>query len=49
MDNERTYCPVCGHDFYDEVRDEQDCPNCGTKEITREELISDDDDYAWCY
>jgi hypothetical protein len=45
----RDCCPICGHQFQ-EVQDVNVCPteHYGEQEFTRDELISEDDDYAWC-
>lgn len=43
-------CPICGYQF-DEVLDINICPTLhyGENNFTPDELITDDDDYAWCY
>lgn len=49
MTTERDRCPICGHQFV-EVKDVNVCPteHGGQQEFAREELIGEDDDYAWC-
>jgi rubredoxin len=45
----RNRCPICGHEF-DEVKAVNVCPTIhyGEQEFTPDDLITDDDDYAWC-
>lgn len=45
----KNVCPICGHEFY-EVKELNVCKHHGpwTEAFTREELITDEDDYAWC-
>jgi hypothetical protein len=46
---EKDRCPVCGYQF-DEVRDLNTCPqHSPTQSFDRDQLITDDDDYAYCY
>ena len=40
-------CPICGFTFY-EIHDSQQCPTCG-EIVLREQLITEDDDYLWCW
>lgn len=41
-----TTCPICGHNFYDELQIATACPGCD-QVITPIELIGEDEDYAW--
>lgn len=43
-------CPICGYEF-DSVEDVNTCPvtHYGINQFLREELITEDDDYMWCY
>lgn len=49
IDPKRCCCPICGHEF-DEVKEINICPtqHYGRQEFIPDELITDDDDYAWC-
>ena len=42
-------CPICGHTFY-EVKEKNICPtkHYGDQEFTPDQLVTDNDDYAWC-
>lgn len=50
MSQVKNCCPICGYQF-DEVEDINICPTghegWGNK-FTKDELITEDDDYAWC-
>jgi hypothetical protein len=50
MGKEKDTCPICGHQF-DEVEEENVCPtyHYGEQTFKPEDLITDDDDYLWCY
>jgi hypothetical protein len=39
-------CPVCGHQF-DEVKSINVCLRCG-EQSAPDQLIHEEDDYAWC-
>lgn len=48
----KTQCPICGHDFIvepGEIRAANTCPrmHSGGQSFAPEELITEDDDYAW--
>lgn len=45
---DRSICPVCGHDFYD-AEAVNVCPRSGCEKVsTPGELIGREDDYEWC-
>ena len=43
----RSHCNTCGDDFEDDIAPEMECDGCGSK-LTPDDLIGEDEDYAWC-
>lgn len=47
-EGERDRCPVCGYQF-EEAQEQNTCPKHSPTELfSRDELIGEDDDYAYC-
>lgn len=49
VDTRKRHCPICNYEF-EELAEVNICPNThyGENSFTHEQLITEDEDYAWC-